>query len=321
MSRRILPALLVVALALVACGESEESTPTAGNPTDCPTSEAVESVEVGGDFGEKPTLEFEQPLEAATTSCKVLVAGTGPKVTEGSAITFDYAFFNGRDGSEITASYGVEPAEIVFDSGLMEGIRVALDGLAEGSRVLVAITPEDAFGEEGDPESGVTGEDTILLVIDLTGVRDHTEGGDEAQVECTTVETSEGLPTVVLAEDGAPTITVPETDPPAELVAQVLSEGSGAEVEPGQTITVHYTGVLWDGGEQFDSSWDSGSPASFPIGTGSVIVGWDRCLVGQSVGSQVLLVIPGEHAYPDGRPGIPAGATLVFVVDILDAQA
>lgn len=318
MSRRILPALLVVALALAACGESEESTPTGTNPTDCPTSKLVDSVDVSGDFGEKPTLEFDQPLAATTTSCKVLAAGTGPKVTEGSSITFDYAFFNGRDGSEITSSYGAEPAEIVFDASLMEGIRVALDGLAEGSRVLVAITPEDAFGEQGDPESGVTGEDTILLIIDLTDVSEPSTPLERA--EGNAVAPVAGLPTVVLADDGAPTITVPETDPPVELVAQVLIEGSGPEVEAGQTITVHYTGVLWDGGETFDSSWDSGSPTSFSIGTGAVIAGWDKGLVGQTVGSQVLLVIPGPDAYPDGRPGIPAGATLVFVVDILEAR-
>ena len=318
MSRRILPALLVVALALAACGESEESTPTGTNPTDCPTSKLIDSVDVSGDFGEKPTLEFDQPLEETTTSCRVLVAGTGPKVSEGSSITFDYVFFNGRDGSEITSSYGAEPAEIVFDASLMEGIRVALDGLAEGSRVLVAITPEDAFGEQGDPESGVTGEDTILLIIDLTDVSEPSTPLERA--EGTVVEPVAGLPTVVLADNGAPTITVPETDPPVELVAQVLIDGSGPEVEAGQTITVHYTGVLWDGGETFDSSWDSGSPTSFSIGTGAVIAGWDKGLVGQTVGSQVLLVIPGPDAYPDGRPGIPAGATLVFVVDILDAR-
>ncbi|MEX2292199.1 MAG: FKBP-type peptidyl-prolyl cis-trans isomerase [Acidimicrobiales bacterium] len=325
MFRRPLPALLVVALALAGCGASEETTSTAAaSPPDCPTSKLVDRVKVSGEMGEMPILEFEQPLSETTTSCKIIVAGKGPKAEDGSAVTFHYAFFNGRDGSEITASYGSDPAEIVLDPTLMQGVHAALNGLAAGSRVLVAITPEDGFGAEGDPESGVNGDDTILLVIDLTDVGEPEviePRNPLTRAEGAAVDPVEGLPTVELADDGAPAITVPDADPPVELVAQPLIDGAGDVVEAGQTITVHYTGVLWDGGEEFDSSWESGSPASFSIGTGAVIAGWDKGLVGQTIGSQVLLVIPGPDAYPDGRPGIPAGATLVFVVDILDAHA
>jgi peptidylprolyl isomerase len=105
-------------------------------------------------------------------------------------------------------------------------------------------------------------------------------------------------------------------------VVQPLIIGAGAEVEAGQTITVHYTGVTWDDGKVFDSSWTSGSPASFEIGTGAVIAGWDEGLVGQTVGSQVLLVVPPAKGYPDGSPdgSIQAGDTIVFVVDILAAR-
>lgn len=319
MFRRILPAFLVVTLTLAACGASEETTATGASLKGCPTSKLVDAVKVSGKLGEKPKLDFDQPLQETTTSCKVLIAGKGPSATDGSSVTFHYAFFNGRDGSEITTSYGSDPAEIVLDATLMKGIHSALDGLAAGTRVLVAITPQDGFGEQGDPESGVHGDDTVLLVIDLTDVSEPRE--PLARAKGAAVDPVEGLPTVELAENGAPTITVPKADPPAELVAQLLIEGAGAKVKTGQTITVHYTGVLWDTGEQFDSSWDTGSPASFTIGTGAVIAGWDKGLVGQNIGSQVLLVIPGPDAYPDGRPGIPAGATLVFVVDILDAHA
>ncbi len=94
-------------------------------------------------------------------------------------------------------------------------------------------------------------------------------------------------------------------------------------VESGQDLTVHYTGVIYASGEQFDSSWDRGEPSSFPIGVGGVIAGWDEGLVGQTVGSQVLLVIPPEQGYgADGNPdaGISGTDTLVFVVDILAAN-
>ncbi len=138
----------------------------------------------------------------------------------------------------------------------------------------------------------------------------------------TAVEPPEGLPVVTLAEDGKPTIEIPDTDPPGELVGQVLIEGDGAVVEAGQNLTVHYTGVIWPGGEQFDSSWDREEPAAFDIGVGSVIPGWDETLVGQTVGSQLLLVIPPEDGYgADGNAsaGIDGTDTLVFVVDILGA--
>ena len=116
------------------------------------------------------------------------------------------------------------------------------------------------------------------------------------------MEPEPGLPTVELADDGAPTITVPDAEPPTELIVQPLIEGDGAVVEAGQTITVHYTGVIWDTGAVFDSSWESGSPATFEIGTGAVIPGWDEGLVGQTVGSQILLVVPPAKGYPEGSP-------------------
>ncbi len=105
-------------------------------------------------------------------------------------------------------------------------------------------------------------------------------------------------------------------------MSQVLIKGTGPVVAAGQTITVHYTGVIWASGKQFDSSWDRGQPIDFQIGVGKVIAGWDEGLVGQTVGSQVLLVIPPDKGYGSAgqsSAGISGTDTLVFVVDILDA--
>jgi peptidylprolyl isomerase len=132
----------------------------------------------------------------------------------------------------------------------------------------------------------------------------------------------EGLPTVKLAMAGKPTITVPSSTAPDTLVVQPLITGTGPVVTAGQTISVHYTGVIWDSGKKFDSSWDRGAPVDFLIGEGQVIAGWDEGLVGQTVGSQVLLVIPPDKGYGEqGQPdaGISGTDALVFVVDILDA--
>jgi peptidylprolyl isomerase len=122
-----------------------------------------------------------------------------------------------------------------------------------------------------------------------------------------------------------PEIAVPDGDPPAELVVDVLSQGDGSTVEAGDFLVADYLGQTWqpndDGAANvFDNSFDRGNPAGFPIGEDSVIEGWDQGLVGQKSGSRVLLVIPPDQAYGDTPPessSIDAGATLVFVVDIV----
>lgn len=120
-----------------------------------------------------------------------------------------------------------------------------------------------------------------------------------------------------------PEVELPGGDPPGDLVVETVVEGEGEPVESGDLLLADYTGLLWDGGEEFDSSWSRGEPAAFGIGVGQVIPGWDQGLVGQAVGSRVLLVIPPELGYgEEGSPGgIPGGATLVFVVDIRDTFA
>lgn len=321
MLRRPFVALLAAALLLAACGEDENATDTTDTTEStaerCPTTDALDAVDVSGEAGAAPVLQFDQPLSVEATACRVLEEGDGDVVAEGSTAIFHFVFVNGRDGSEVSSSYDGDPAEVIFNKDLLGGVRTALDGVKVGSRVLVAIAPEDGLGADGgDPTSGVEADDTLLFLFDLLEVRTPL-----ARAEGNEVDPVDGQPTVELGEDGAPTITVPDADPPAELVVQPLIEGEGDVVETGQTITVHYTGVLWDTGEVFDSSWESGTPASFPIGTGGVIPGWDKGLVGQTVGSQVLLVIPPADGYGDQGSGdtIPGGATLVFVVDILDA--
>ena len=107
---------------------------------------------------------------------------------------------------------------------------------------------------------------------------------------------------------------------PTGLVVQPLIVGDGPAVVEGQSITVQYSGWLWDG-TLFDSSWEAGYSASFVLAQESLIDGWVQGLAGQPVGSQVLLILPPELAYGDVAQGtIPAGSTLVFVVDILAAS-
>lgn len=136
---------------------------------------------------------------------------------------------------------------------------------------------------------------------------------------CTQAE-ADGEVEVSGSPQASPAIAVPGGDPPSELEVTTLVQGEGDTVEAGDLLVVDYTGVLWDTGEEFDSSWGRGQPAAFGIGVDQVIDGWDEGLVGQSVGSRVQLVIPPELGYGDQDQGtIPPNSTLVFVVDIRDA--
>lgn len=131
---------------------------------------------------------------------------------------------------------------------------------------------------------------------------------------------SDSLPAITRSAAGAPAVAFAGAVKPEGLAVEVLEAGDGAAVIEGQQITVHYTGWLWDGA-QFDSSWDRGQPITFGIARGSLIDGWVDGLVGQPVGSKVLLVVPPEAGYGDRTMGpIPGGSTLVFAVDILAAR-
>lgn len=125
------------------------------------------------------------------------------------------------------------------------------------------------------------------------------------------------FPAVTLAADGAPSITPLAGAAPTDFKAATLIKGAGKEVTADQTVTIQYSGYLWTG-EKFDSSWDSGSPATFPLA--QVIPGFAKAIAGQTIGSQVITIIPPALGYKDQAVGsIPANSTLIFVIDILDA--
>jgi peptidylprolyl isomerase len=116
-----------------------------------------------------------------------------------------------------------------------------------------------------------------------------------------------------------PEIDFPDFDPPTDLVVTDLSEGDGAEATAGQTVSVHYVGVAHSTGEEFDASYNRGTPLQFRLGAGQVIAGWDRGVQGMKVGGRRQLVIPPHLGYGDRGAGgvIKPGETLIFVVDLL----
>ena len=119
-----------------------------------------------------------------------------------------------------------------------------------------------------------------------------------------------------------PQIDFPEGPPPAELEITDVLAGEGVEAAPGRTAVVHYVGVAYSSGEEFDASWNRGEPFAFPLGEGHVIAGWDRGVVGMKVGGRRRLVIPPDLGYGDRGAGsaIAPGETLIFVVDLIDVR-
>jgi peptidylprolyl isomerase len=298
---------------LAGCGGGSP-TPTASPaaPSD------LAAVSVTSAAGAKPTINAPTPFSVKETAARVLTRGTGATVAAGQRVTVDYTGFNGADGRQFDSSFGGRPRSFVLDpEATLPGLVKGVVGARVGSRLLLAIPPQDAYGTQGNPAAGIGPTDTILVVVDVKSAKTVLTRAVGAAVR-----PKPGLPTVKLSATGKPTITVPSSAPPTGLVVQPLIVGTGPRVGKGQNITVHYRGVIWPGGRQFDSSWDNGRPATFPIGVGRVIAGWDQGLVGQPIGSQVLMVIPPDKGYgAEGQPnsGIKGTDTLVFVVDILDA--
>jgi peptidylprolyl isomerase len=119
-----------------------------------------------------------------------------------------------------------------------------------------------------------------------------------------------------------PEIDFFDPEPPPNLVVSDITEGDGAEATAGSTVSVHYVGVAHSTGEEFDASYNRGTPLQFRLGVGQVISGWDTGVQGMKVGGRRQLVIPPHLAYGDrGAPGaIAPGETLVFVVDLVDVR-
>jgi FKBP-type peptidyl-prolyl cis-trans isomerase len=302
-----LTALLVVAAA--ACGS--------GSPKPAPT--GINLVSVSGDVGKKPTVTFPKPFKTTKTESKVLKAGKGEKVAEGQQVVVDYVGVNGRDKKEFDSSWKQgQPVTFGLVKGkLINGFISGLVGKTVGDRVLVTIPPKDGYGTQGAKDAGIKGTDTLVFVIDIKDAYKL-----PAQASGEKVTPPAGLPTVKLNPKGIPdAITVPKAAAPKKLVVQPLIKGKGEKVSTKSTVTFHYLAASWRTGKAFDSSWASGNYVSLPLGQ-TPVKGLRDGLVGQPVGSRVLLVLPPDMGFGRDLPGtdVKKTDTVVFVVDILHAS-
>ncbi|MEP6796848.1 MAG: FKBP-type peptidyl-prolyl cis-trans isomerase [Lapillicoccus sp.] len=264
-----------------------------------------------------PTLTFAAPISVTATAVKVLTPGTGATSTTDSLVTVKQALYVGGTGKLVDSAYTAKSPPSVFytsDAQTIPGLLTALTGVQKGSRVLFAIPPAEAFGDQGQTAASIGPKDDLVVVADVINVT-----LPQPEAKGTAVAPVAGQPAVTFA-GGVPSIAIPAAPAPTSLVSQLLIDGTGPAVSAGQSVIVNYTGVVYATKTKFDSSWDRKTHFGFPTNAGAVIPGWDKGLVGKKVGSRVLLVIPPADGYAaTEKQGIPANSTLVFVVDILAA--
>ena len=314
--RLVVPAILAAAaLSLTACAPDpivDPSSSLQAQPSSEPLPNAADVRNVDEalaeidwqDNGEgaEPTITVDAPINFDKPGTLIVEDGDGEAIEDGQMLSLHYVAISGVDGAPVHSTYAAnspEPVEMSSDS-FEPTLYDALSKSKVGVRLLYAV-----------PDNGGGSVVMAVTVVAAVHVPDRAEG--------TAVEPTPGDPTVSLDGDGKPSIDFSGATMPTELVSRDLIVGDGPALTEEQTVTVKYTGWLWDG-EQFDSSWDRGQDFTTVLSKANLIHGWIDGLVGKPVGSQVMLVIPPELGYGDQDNGtIPAGSTLVFVIDILAA--
>ena len=245
---------------------------------------------VKGEMGKKPTITFKTPYDVKNYTYQIAREGNGKKAEDGDQLCLHQIVLNPSTGKEISSTWASSPVCNTFltKSGMQEGFYKLFKNMRVNSTVVIGVKSSSTSTQSSSAQPA-----SYLLALTLTDAKK-----------------------VPARASGTP---VAPADP--SLVAQTLIKGSGAAVKPSDTVTVQYKGWLLggDASKPFDSSWSRGGPATFSLS--QVVKGWTNGLAGQTVGSQVLLVIPPSEGYGDtAQNGIPANSTLVFVVDILSAQ-
>jgi peptidylprolyl isomerase len=313
--RRVLfPVLaLTLGVGLAACGDDSgepEGNASGGGST-------LESVTIEGEPGSNPEVTWDGTLEATDVESQVIIEGEGDEIETGDQVFAHIWIGNGATQEMAYSTYdGQQPQLLTADDQALSPLFLeAVEGQTIGSRVALAASAETAFGPEGNTSLNIGNKDTVLTIVDIvSGIEDGPEGKD--------VDAPAWVPGLQGDEDAPTGFDFAGTPKPTGKLQQAtLVQGDGPVVAQGQTIAVNYLGQVYEGDKPFDESF-SGTPASFAIGTGAVIKGWDQVLVGKTVGSRVVMAIPPKLGYGEQgnkSAGIKGTDTLYFVVDILGA--
>ena len=325
--RRLLAVLGAVVLAtttLTACSTADpklaafEGITAACTPFK--TGAAADQVKISKTINGKPEITFPTPLAAKTVETKVLAEGTGPAFTGNQFVELDFIGLNGNTG-KVFQSTSFDNKNLIsqyFKSGSDPDFCDALSGVREGSIAAIVYPAKLLHKNQGIASIGIGAKDDVVFVFKLDKVYlPQANGASQPQ--------QDGFPQVVTSADGVPGLVLQNWHTPAftKLAMETLVKGRGEVVKLGDTVTVNYAGWLWaDSKSQFDSSWTNGSPVQFELRYNKLISGFVKALKGQTVGSQVVVVLPPDEAYGSTEQNnIPANSTLIFVIDILGTKS
>lgn len=284
--------------------------------------ETAKKVQVTGEFGKEPKVSVPAGIESKKFESVEVIKGTGPVIHGNEEVVVDFTLYNATTGKKIqgTKYDGASPAVLHLLPSAAAGpdYCAALADAHQGSRVVYYMPALRTHAGKGIPSLGVGAKDSIIFVFDIRAVALPRATGAAQPAQ-------NGFPAVVTDKDGVPGIVLPHTPAPALKTTKVatLIKGTGPVVHAGDKVIVHYSGMVWaDGSNQlFDSSWqkEGREPFSSPLNETALIKGWVKALDGQTVGSQVVAVIPPSEGYKDqaNNPAIPPNSTLVFVIDLL----
>ncbi|MEA9983775.1 MULTISPECIES: FKBP-type peptidyl-prolyl cis-trans isomerase [Subtercola] len=304
---------LIVAAGLLAtlAGCSSSGSSASGCTPQLSAGDASNTIAAAGAFGTAPTVTVNTPLHTADSQSTTLITGTGPRVETGDYLLGEYTFVDGATGAVVqkSAYNGSDSAGFVVGKlDTLPGLDSAVVCATQGSRLAVAMAPIQST------TSATPSTDSIVAVFDITTVFPSRADGAVQPAQA-------GFPSVALGPDGRPGITIPSGSLPTSQQVAVLKKGSGQTVAEGDHVVFKYTAVVWADKSVAKTTWDDGVPAaatassSAPLATNIV-----PALVGQTVGSQYIAVVPPSAGYGDTAsttPVIPANSTLVYVVDVL----
>ena len=305
MPRNILKILSVATagILLLGCGNDGGQSAASDSSTEVPTSiEIVPTPTPAGDVDNadlsvKPLVTIPPSSPPTELLIEDLVVGSGSPVGVGDFLIMDYVGVSYSTGLQFDASWD-RGSPFPFELGagrVIQGWDQGIVGMSVGGRRSLTIPPELAYGENGSGSGSIGPNETLVFVVDLIA----------------SVPANLEKPTEELTSEST-----------TELKTNDISEGSGAIVQPGNVVYIHYVGVSASTGEQFDSSWDRGRSEfiGYISGTGNVIQGLDEGLLGMQVGGRRTVVIPPDLAYGENGAGdglIAPNETLIFSVDLL----
>ncbi|KAA1419889.1 FKBP-type peptidyl-prolyl cis-trans isomerase [Mumia zhuanghuii] len=297
-------AAIVIAPLLVltaACGGGDGDSDEAGS---------FDDVKVTGKVGEAPKIEGAKGVSVDETTSRVIVEGDGATIADGDDVVMKYVIVAAKDGKELGNSFESDAGGATTMSSEQDPIIApAVIGEKYGSRVLIGATGKDLGAQEGSEQA----DETMLVVADVLSKWEPPK--PTGTIDDVSVKGAWGkLPTVTL---GTKPLVVAKT----ESKVLIPAKGKKAEtVKEDDTVSVRYLGVNGRDGKTFDSSYESGDTVDFQLKQGSMIPGFITGLVGQKIGSRVLVTIPYVDGYGtagNAQAQIGGGDSLVFVVDLV----